>query len=49
MTLIAPETTGIIDPRTGQPAGADDAFFRDVNTELSDKGFLVTAADELIT
>ena len=49
MTLIAPEATGILDPRTGKPAGADDAFFKDVNTELSDKGFLVTAADDLIT
>jgi NADH-quinone oxidoreductase subunit B len=49
MTLIAPEATGILDPRTGRPAGEGDAFFRDVNSELSDKGFLVTAADDLVT
>ena len=49
MTLIAPEATGILDPRTGQPVGVDDAWFRGVNSELSDKGFLVTAADDLIT
>ncbi len=49
MTLIAPEATGILDPRTGKPVGGDDAFFRDVNSELSDKGFLVTATDDLIT
>lgn len=31
-----------------QPAAQDDAFFRDVQTELSDKGFLVAKADDLI-
>jgi NADH-quinone oxidoreductase subunit B len=49
MTLVAPAPKGILDPRTGAPAGADDAYFRGVNNELSDKGFLVTAADDLIT
>jgi NADH-quinone oxidoreductase subunit B len=29
--------------------GADDHFFREVNHELSDRGFLVTSADNLIT
>src|SRR6516225_10562909 len=29
-------------------AGADDPFFANVNRELSDKGFLVAAADDLI-
>ncbi len=29
-------------------AAADDAFFRDVNAELADKGFLVTRAEDLI-
>ena len=49
MTVIAPDATGIIDPRSGKPAGADDAFFKDVNRELSVKAILVTAADDLIT
>jgi hypothetical protein len=39
---------GILDPRTGKPAGADDGFFLGLNSELADKGFLVAAADELI-
>ena len=30
------------------PAGSHDAFFANVNSELSDKGFLVAAADDLI-
>src|SRR5262249_393067 len=46
---IAPAPTGILDPGTGKPVGADDAFFVGLNEELSDKGFLVTAADDLIT
>ena len=49
MTVVAPAARGIIDPRTGKPVGADDSFFTGVNAELSDKGFLVTAADDLIT
>src|SRR3972149_2546156 len=40
---------GLIDPRTAQPAGADDAFFTGLSSELADKGFLVTAAEDLIT
>ena len=47
--VVAPAATGILDPRTGKPVGADDAFFTDLNAELSDKGFLVTAADDLVT
>src|SRR6202008_3006160 len=35
-------------PRTGKPVGADDALFAGMNQELSDKGFLVTASDDLI-
>ena len=46
--LVAPAPRGIIDPRTGEPVGADDGFFRDVNAELSDKGFIVTGAEELV-
>jgi NADH-quinone oxidoreductase subunit B len=49
MTLVAPAPKGIIDPRNGRPAGADGAFFKDVNRELSDKGFLVAASDDLVT
>ena len=45
---IAPAATGLLDPRTGQPVGADDPFYVGLNRELSDKGFLVAAADDLI-
>lgn len=48
-TLIAPRPKGIIDPNTGKPIGQDDAFFGELNSELSDKGFIVTSADALIT
>src|ERR1041385_5161822 len=27
MTLVAPASTGILDPRTGKPVGADDGYF----------------------
>ena len=47
--LVAPAAKGIVDPRTGKPVGADDAFFLGVNDQLADKGFLVTSTDELIT
>src|SRR5262245_41944145 len=49
MSVIAPAGTGILDPRTGRPVGADDPSFVALNSELSDKGFLVTATDDLIT
>ena len=48
-TLVAPRPKGIIDPNTGKPIGSDDAFFGDMNNELSDKGFLVTSSETLIT
>ena len=35
-TLIAPEPKGLIDPATGQPVGANDAFFGEINNELAD-------------
>src|SRR5215472_13016183 len=38
----------ILDPATGRPIGGDDAFFAGLNNELADKGFLVTASDDLI-
>ena len=46
---VAPAATGIIDPSTGRPVGANDPYFLEVNHELSDKGFFVTATDDLIT
>ena len=46
---VAPAATGVLDPRTGRPVGENDPFFRGVTDELADKGFLVTATDELIT
>jgi NADH-quinone oxidoreductase subunit B len=49
MSVVAPAPRGILDPRTGKPVGADDSFFTGMNAELADKGFLVTAADDLIT
>ena len=48
-TLIAPQPKGIIDPNTGKPVGSDDAFFGEINAELSDKGFIVTSTDALVT
>ncbi|ODN72464.1 NADH-quinone oxidoreductase subunit B [Methylobrevis pamukkalensis] len=47
-TLIAPAPKGVIDPATGKPVGANDPFFLQINDELADKGFLVTATDDLI-
>ena len=43
-SLVSPPTKGIIDPSTGKPVGANDKFFGDLNSELADKGFLVTAS-----
>ena len=47
--VVSPPARGLIDPRTGQPVGSNDAFFTSLNEELSDKGFLVTTADDLVT
>jgi NADH-quinone oxidoreductase subunit B len=47
--VIAPAPKGIIDPSTGKPVGANDPYFAEVNHELSDKGFFVAAADDLVT
>ena len=47
--VIAPGATGIIDPSTGKPVGANDPYFLEVSHELSDKGFFVAATDDLIT
>ena len=48
-TLVAPQGAGLIDPRTGKPVGSTDPFFVNLNDELADKGFLVTATDDIIT
>lgn len=47
MTMTAP--VGTIHPYADPQIGADDHFFREVNHELSDRGFLVTSADNLVT
>ena len=47
--LVAPSPTGVIDPATGQPVGSTDPYFVSIKDELSDKGFLVTSAEDLIT
>ncbi len=46
--VVAPAATGILDPRTGRPIGSDDPYFVGLNSELADKGFLITTADNLI-
>ena len=46
---IVPARPAIINPHTGRPLGADDPYFTELNAELADKGFLVAAADDLIT
>jgi NADH-quinone oxidoreductase subunit B len=48
-TLVAPRPRGIIDPNTGKPVGANDPFFGEINDELSDKGFILTSSEALIT
>ena len=48
-TVVSQPARGILDPRTGKPVGSDDSFYLGLNAELSDKGFLVAAADDLIT
>src|SRR5215472_11295635 len=45
---VAPPGRGLVDPGTGRPLGADEGFFVGLNQELSDKGFLVTSAEDLI-
>ena len=46
----APEapTTGLVQPGARTLKRPDDTFFLEVNNELADKGFLVTATDDLI-
>jgi NADH-quinone oxidoreductase, B subunit len=47
-TLVAPRPTGLVDPRTGKAASANDPFFTDVTDELADKGFLVSTVSQLV-
>src|SRR5262249_46583209 len=47
--VIAPPAKGILDPRTGKPVGADDAFFTGLSDQLADNGSLATATDDLIS
>src|ERR1700755_1187316 len=41
---VSRAATGIIDPSTGRPVGANDPYFIEVTHALSDKGFFVAAA-----
>ncbi|MCC2096971.1 MAG: NADH-quinone oxidoreductase subunit B, partial [Hyphomicrobiales bacterium] len=46
--LVSQAPRGIIDPATGKPVGANDPYFMRINDQLADKGFIVTATDDLI-
>jgi NADH-quinone oxidoreductase subunit B len=48
MGLIAPPASRVIDPRSGATVAERDPFFSGLSDELGDKGFLLTAADDLI-
>jgi NADH-quinone oxidoreductase subunit B len=45
---IVTSRQNLVAARSGKTGGADDPFFANVSGELSDKGFLVAAADDLI-
>jgi len=47
--MTTPPSIGTIHPRTDQTVGLDDRFFREVNHELADRGFLTTSAESLVT
>src|SRR5581483_10670092 len=47
-TAIAPAARGLVDPATGKPLGANDPYFGRISDQLADKGFIVTATDDLI-
>ena len=47
MGLTAPDTSLV--SASGRPLKRDDPYFSEINNELADKGFLVTATDDLIT
>ena len=46
--VIAPQPEDVIDPATGRRMGETDPYFLSLKDELSDKGFLVTSAENLI-
>src|SRR5690606_35297218 len=46
--IAATAQRGLLGP-DGRPVGSSDPFFVEVNNQLADKGFLVTATDDLIT
>ena len=43
---VSQAATGVLDPRTGQPVGADDRYFLEINHELSDKKNNNTTTDD---
>src|ERR1700722_3599403 len=45
---VALASVGAIGPATDRPLRLDDPYFRSINNELADKGFLVTTTGELI-
>jgi NADH-quinone oxidoreductase subunit B len=45
--LVAPAPKGLLGA-DGRPLGSGDSFFTGINNELADKGFIVTATDDLI-
>ena len=47
--LVAPSPRGILDPATGKPVGENDPFYMNMSDQLSDKGFVLTATEDLIT
>ena len=47
--MTMPPSIGTIHPCTDQTVGLDDRFFREVNHELADRGFLTTSAESLVT
>ncbi len=46
--LVAPAPRGLLDPATGKPIGANDVYFTGISDQLADKGFFVTATDDII-
>ncbi len=47
--LVAPSPRGILDPATGKPVGENDPFYMNMSDQLADKGFVLTATEDLIT
>src|SRR5215471_19219434 len=47
--VVASGAKSLINPSAGWSIGADDSRFLALDDELTDKGFLVTTTDDLIT